>query len=514
MFTTSLENIIIILAMYILLNKYIAGLFIFLLIPIFSFSQELGFSLNYGRTTMFSDLKFNEKVDASYFPSFSINFDFANTRLDLNYGSNQFTRTTNVSDPNIGLSNDDLNDINLNMANSFVSFVINQQIFSYNKASFLLGTGLTYGKVSFFRNLYNSQGYQYEVENGSYTINNQPVYLDNNFETKIGSDDYYGLTLNSEINIKLDDKLYFISALDFNYNLSDNLDLRQETQDFDKQNDQFYSIKLGLRYLFNNSFNKSSNINKINDQQSSSIQITNDTIRKSTNNPNGFTLNVPDSFLSSEKDINKETYSEDINNENFIFPESNDNCAYFIVDTLDNSSSETILYANKIYHPLYCTESLIDALAFVKLNNIQNSKIINIENDLTSNEEYVINDSNYKSTNNSTTATNMTVQEEVDSNLIESSYEQSISSKTKKMYLDKDVDSLDDKASPTFFVVVGVFSDEKSAKVHLNNNSLVANNYFKRNNLFYCYAYSSNVKSDAINYKLNNPYESWIYERK
>jgi len=271
---------------------------------------------------------------------------------------------------------------------------------------------------------------------------------------------------------------------------------------------------LGLRYLFNNSSNKSSNINKINDQQSSSIQITNDTIRKSTNNPNGFTLNVPDSFLSSEKDINKETYSEDINNENFIFPESNDNCAYFIVDTLDNSSSETILYANKIYHPLYCTESLIDALAFVKLNNIQNSKIINIENDLTSNEEYVINDSNYKSTNNSTTATNMTVQEEVDSNLIESSYEQSISSKTKKMYLDKDVDSLDDKASPTFFVVVGVFSDEKSAKVHLNNNSLVANNYFKRNNLFYCYAYSSNVKSDAINYKLNNPYESWIYERK
>ena len=38
---------------------------------------------------------------------------------------------------------------------------------------------------------------------------------------------------------------------------------------------------------------------------------------------------------------------------------------YFIVDTLDNSSSETI-YANKIYHPLYCTESLIDALTFIK----------------------------------------------------------------------------------------------------------------------------------------------------
>ena len=513
MFTISLENIIIILAMYILLNKYIAGLFVFLLIPIFSFSQELGFSLNYGRTTMLSDLKFNEKVDASYFPSFSINFDFANTRLDLNYGSNQFARTTNVSDTDLGFSNDDLNDINLNMANSFVSFVINQKIFSFNKASFLLGTGLTYGKVSFFRNLYNSQGYKYEIENGNYTINNQPVYLDNNFETKIGSDDYYGVNFNSEINIKLDDKLYVTSALDFNYNLSDNLDLRQESQDFDKQNDQFYSIKLGLRYIFSSSLNKSSNTNKINDQQSLSIQITNDTITKPTNDPKEFTLNVPDSFLSSEKDINKENSSEDIYNENFIFPESDD-CAYFIVDTLDNSSSETILYANKIYHPLYCTESLIDALTFIKLNNIQNSKIINIENDLISNDEYVINDSNYKTTNNSTATKDITVKEEVGSDFIESSYEQSISSKTKKMYLDKDVDSLDINASPTFFVIVGVFSDEKSAKVHLNNNSLVVNNFFKRNNLFYCYAYSSNVKSDAINYKLNNPYESWIYERK
>ena len=235
-----------------------------------------------------------------------------------------------------------------------------------------------------------------------------------------------------------------------------------------------------------------------------SIQITNDTITKPTNDPKEFTLNVPDSFLSSEKDINKENSSEDIYNENFIFPESDD-CAYFIVDTLDNSSSETILYANKIYHPLYCTESLIDALTFIKLNNIQNSKIINIENDLISNDEYVINDSNYKTTNNSTATKDITVKEEVGSDFIESSYEQSISSKTKKMYLDKDVDSLDINASPTFFVIVGVFSDEKSAKVHLNNNSLVVNNFFKRNNLFYCYAYSSNVKSDAINYKLNNP---------
>ena len=138
MFTTSLENIIIILAMYILLNKYIAGLFIFLLIPIFSFSQELGFSLNYGRTTMFSDLKFNEKVDASYFPSFSINFDFENTGLDLNYGSNQFARTTNVSDPNIGLSNDDLNDINLNMANSFVSLLSISKYLAIIKPHFYL----------------------------------------------------------------------------------------------------------------------------------------------------------------------------------------------------------------------------------------------------------------------------------------------------------------------------------------------------------------------------------------
>ena len=82
------------------------------------------------------------------------------------------------------------------------------------------------------------------------------------------------------------------------------------------------------------------------------------------------------------------------------------------------------------------------------------------------------------------------------------------------MYLDKDVDSLDVNTSPTFFVIVGVFSNEKNAKTHLNNKSLDADNYFKRNNLFYCYAFSSNIKSDAISYKLNNYDESWIYERK
>lgn len=514
MFTIYLGNIIIILVMYILYNKYITGFIICLFIPLFSFSQELGFSLNYNRTTMLSDLKFNEKVDASYFPSISINLAFTNTRLDLIYGSNEFTRISNESNILEDLSDNNLNDGNLNMVNSFVSFVINQEVFSFNRATFLVGTGFTYGKVKFFRNFYNSQGYQYEIKNGYYTINNQPVSLDKNFETKIGSDYYYGVNFNTEVNFKLDDKLYFISGFDYNYNLSDNLDLRQESFDFDKQNDQFYSIKFGLRYLISNSSNKFSNRNKINNQQSLPIQILNDTIINPKNDSKDFTLNIPKSFLTSENGVSTDdTFSDEIKNKDFILSESNNNCIYFIVDTLDKSSSKTILFNNKIYHTLYCSESLIDALSFIKLNNIQNSKIINLENSLISNQN-AINSSKISTRVNTISSNEIKNQENAKQISKEISTDSSQFSNAKNMNIDDYVDSLDIINSSAFFVVVGVFSNIKNAISCLNTKALDTENYFENNNLFYCFSFSSSKKTDAISFRLNNPHESWIYERK
>ena len=458
---------------------------------------------------MLSDLEFNEKVDVSYFPSISINFDFTNTRLDLIYGSNEFTRTNNAFNDFIEHSENDLNDVNLNMANSFISFVVNQQIFNFKRGKFLIGSGLTYGKVNFFRNLYNSQGFQYEIDNGYYTINNQPVSLDKNFETNVGSDNYYGVNFNSEFNFELDDRLHFIAGFDYVYNLSDNIDLREESFDYNKQNDQFHSIKLGLRYLFSISPPKSSHIDK-NEKEESLINYSKDEIQQPLKNPNEFTLNIPESLLSSENDTN---FSEDIQNEEIPFSKLNNNCIYFVVDTLDNSSSQKVIFNNKTYHPLYCTESLIDALAYVKLNNVQNSKIINTENDLNSND-YIANNS--KSTTIIDTVSTKIVEYQQDSISISIQNSEKLTqfSKTKKMYLDKDVDSLDVIDESTFFVIVGVFSNINNATNYLINKSLDKDNYFKRNNLFYCYAFSSSMKSDAISYKMNNHLESWIYERK
>ena len=81
------------------------------------------------------------------------------------------------------------------------------------------------------------------------------------------------------------------------------------------------------------------------------------------------------------------------------------------------------------------------------------------------------------------------------------------------MYLDKNVDSLD-VTSPTFFVIVGVFSTEKNALDFLKAQGLDIDNSFKRNDLFYTYSFKGRKKSDAINHRIELKLESWLYELK
>ena len=311
----------------------------------------------------------------------------------------------------------------------------------------------------------------------------------------------------------MDDKLHFIAGLDYVYNLSDNIDLREESFDYNKQNDQFYSIKLGFRYLFSVSSPKSSKIDKT-EKKESLINTSKEEIKQPLKNLNEYTLNIPESLLSSENGTNiYDGFSNDIQNEEIPISSINNNCIYFVVDTLDNSSSQKVIFNNKIYHPLYCTESLIDALAYVKLNSVQNSKIINTDNDLNS-SDYKVNNSKPATIKDTISEKIIEYQQDSVSSSSQNSETTTQVSKTKKMYLDKDVDSLDVINESTFFVIVGVFSNIKNATNYLNSISLDEDNYFKRNNLFYCYAFSSNIKSDAISYKLNNYDESWIYERK
>lgn len=498
--------------MYILYNKYVIGLFLCIFIPLHSFTQELGLSFNYNRTTMLSDLQFNEKIDVSFSPSISINFTFTNTRLDLIYGSNEFTRSNYTFNAVTENSENDLYDVNLNMSNSFISLNVNQQVFSFNRAKFLVGSGLTYGKVNFFRNLYNNQGFPYAIVDGNYTINNQLVSLDDNFETKIGSDSYYGINFNSEIDFMMDDKLFFIAGVDYVYNLSDNLDLRKETFDYNKQNDRFYSIKLGVRYLIGNTSSKSSGIKKIDSQISFSNSNSEEIQQSFNDDQNTFTLNIPATF-SSEMDTNLTSLqTEDIQLEEKLLPTPNNNCIYFIVDTLNsNSSTRVITFKDKPYYSLYCTESLIDALAFMKSNNIQNAKIINIENDLIS-EEHMLNESNHSASIN--TIKDIDEDSGKGFNSKKSSFVQGVPSKTKKMYLDKDVDSLEVTASPTFFVIVGVFSSENNALNFLKIHEIDIDNSFVRNDLFYAYSFKSIKKLDAIKHRGELKLESWIYELK
>ena len=76
-------------------------------------------------------------------------------------------------------------------------------------------------------------------------------------------------------------------------------------------------------------------------------------------NLNEYTLNIPESLLSSENDTDiYDSFSNNIQNEETPISKINNNCIYFVVDTLDNSSSQKVIaklifdISNKVFNPV------------------------------------------------------------------------------------------------------------------------------------------------------------------